>query len=73
VEPVAVEEPPIPAPLPRPASNAASADFVNYATNRMERAELAGLFFQGERDAERDARVTNATSQAACANWAKEH
>lgn len=44
-----------------------------YLAVRTQRAELAGLYFQGERDAERVARVTNSETQAACAAWAREH
>lgn len=37
---------------------------------RARRAELAGLQLNGERNAEREARVTNSASQSACAAWA---
>lgn len=36
---------------------------------RAVRAELAGLQLQGERDAERNARVENAAKQETCATW----
>lgn len=63
VAPEPVDEPALP---PLPASNAPS-----YLAVRTQRAELAGLYFQGVAGAERDARVTNAETQAACARWAK--
>lgn len=44
-----------------------------YLTRRTQRAELAGLFFQGERDAIREAYDTNAATQRVCAQWAREH
>ena len=40
---------------------------------RAQRAELAGLSLQAQRDAERDARVTNAQAQHVCADWARSH
>lgn len=47
-----------------------------YASNgdwaiRARRAELAGIQLEGERDAEREARLTNAGRQTVCANWAR--
>lgn len=63
VEPVAVDPPVLPE-LP-------AATAPDYLAARTRRAELAGLFFQGERDAERDARQLNARTQAACVDWAR--
>lgn len=44
-----------------------------YLRVRTQRAELAGLYFQGERDVWRDAYETNAATQRVCATWAREH
>lgn len=63
VEPVTVDEPILPA-LP-------DATAPSYLPVRTQRAELAGLFFQGQRDAEREARIANARTQAVCAAWAR--
>lgn len=65
VEPQAVDEPTLP---PLPASTAPG-----YLATRTQRAELAGLFFQGQRDAYEGAYNTNAASQRLCAAWAREH
>lgn len=43
-----------------------------YEHRRRERAELAGLFFQGQRDAYRAAWEMNADTQTRCATWARE-
>lgn len=61
--PAEVAEPTLP---PLPVANAP-----DYLVVRTKRAEAAGLFFQGQRDAERDARVTNAETQKVCSAWAK--
>lgn len=63
VEPMAVDPPVLPE-LPATTDPA-------YLAIRTQRAELAGLFFQGERDAEKDARIENAVTQAICASWAR--
>lgn len=64
VEPVAVDQEVLPE-LPNvPAWERATAP--QWAI-RARRAELAGLQLQGERNAERNARVTNAANQGACA------
>lgn len=75
VAPGTVAEPPMPPPLERPAGAFADhpADWYAYDDRRRERAELAGLFFQGERDAIAEAYETNAATQRACVAWAKEH
>lgn len=39
---------------------------------RARRAELAGLQLEGERNAERAARIANAADQRACAAWARD-
>lgn len=65
VAPQAVDEPALP---PLPASTAPG-----YLATRTQRAELAGLFFQGQRDAYAGAYNTNAASQRLCAAWAREH
>jgi hypothetical protein len=63
VEPMAVDPPVLPS-LPAPVDPA-------YLAVRTQRAELAGLHFQAERDEERLARVTNAGAQTVCATWAR--
>lgn len=63
VEPDAVDPPALPA-LP-PETDPA------YLATRTQRAELAGLHFQAERDEERETRVTNAAAQHVCAAWAR--
>lgn len=73
VEPGAVDEPPMPEALPRPAGNAPPEAFVSYATRRMERAELAGLFFQGERDAYKQAYDLTAEQLRQCVAFSQEH
>lgn len=67
VEPEPVDPEVLPA-LPEVA-DWARASAVQWAV-RAQRAERAGLQFQGERDSERNARVTNARSQNTCAAWA---
>lgn len=50
-------EPPMPEPLERPAGQPSArtwSDWVAYEARRRERAELAGLFWQGEADAFRN-------------------
>lgn len=64
VEPDAVTAPVLPS---LPASQTDPA----YLPIRTQRAELAGLYYQGQRDSERDARLTNARPQQVCANWAR--
>lgn len=75
MEPGAVDAPPLPDALERPAGTFIQhpAAWFAYSDNRRERAELAGLFLQGERDAYRVAWETNATPQRVCAQWAREH
>jgi hypothetical protein len=45
----------------------------DYLAVRTKRAELAGLFYQGQRDAEKAAREANAKPQLKCAEWSKLH
>lgn len=64
-EPVDVEVlPPAPA-----VTNWTVAPAADWAV-RARRAELAGLQLEGERNAERQARVANASTQRLCADWA---
>lgn len=75
VEPNPVEVPPIPEPIIRPAGEPTAANWAEwmaYVDRRRERAELAGLYYQGERDAEQNARVMNAETQTRCRDWARE-
>lgn len=70
-EPDPLAEPELPPLPPRPATDALSAALLSYYVVRTQRAEIAGLFFQNQRDEERDARETNAAAQAGCVAWAK--
>ena len=71
VEPEPLAEPELP-PLPaRPGANATAVQALPYYTIRTQRAEAAGLYFQGVVERERFARVTNADNQRACAAWAR--
>lgn len=45
----------------------------DYLAIRTKRAELAGLYYQGQRDVEKTAREKNAAPQLKCAEWAKTH
>lgn len=75
VEAAPVEPPPMPDAIERPAGtpNAQNYDvWLAYEHRRRERAELAGLFFQGERDSYRAAWEMNADTQTRCAEWARE-
>lgn len=65
VEPAQVEAPLLPE-LPATAAP-------EYLTRRTQRAELAGLFYQGQRNAIQEAYETNAATQRTCAAWAREH
>src|SRR5690606_40750508 len=54
VEVQPVEEPPMPEALPRPGGEPGAAnwaEWMTYVDRRRERAELAGLFYEGERNA----------------------
>lgn len=74
VEAAPVEEPPMPEPIERPAGQASAQSYpawLAYEARRRERAELAGLFYQGERDALRSAYEMNADTQSRCRDWAR--
>jgi len=74
VEPNPVDAPPMPDAIERPAGEPTAANWpawMAYVDRRRERAELAGLYYQGERNAEEDARVMNADTQTRCAEWAR--
>lgn len=45
--------------------------WMSYIDRRRERAELAGLFFQGERDAYQDAYEMTAEQMRQCNAWAR--
>lgn len=45
-------------------------DWMPYIVRRQERAELAGLFFQGERDAYEHANALNTEQLRQCNAWA---
>lgn len=65
VQPQHVDEPLMPA---LPAPNAPG-----YLVTRTQRAELAGLYYQGVAQAVTGAYNTNAATQAACVAWARLH
>ena len=74
VEAQPIEEPPMPEPIVRPAGQPTSSTWdawLAYEHRRRERAELAGLFFQGERDSYRTAWEMNAETQTQCQAWAR--
>lgn len=54
--------------MPAEVTNPKAAD---YWPIRAQRAEIAGLYYQGVADHERTARLTNARTQAVCAGWAQ--
>jgi len=75
VEAQPIEEPPMPAPIERPAGQPTASNWTQwlaYIDRRRERAELAGLFYQGERDSYRNAYELNAETQTQCMSWAKD-
>lgn len=43
----------------------------SWLATRTQRAELAGLYFQAQRDEERATRIANALHQRVCAEWAR--
>lgn len=69
-----VEEPPMPAAIERPAGQPSAANWdrwLTYEARRRERAELAGLYYQGERDSIRSALTINVEQMRQCQAWAK--
>ena len=75
LEPQPVEEPPMPEPIERPAGQPTATNWTQwfaYIDRRRVRAELAGRYFQGERDAIEHAYALNAETQTQCRNWARE-
>jgi hypothetical protein len=75
VEAQPVDEPPMPEPLERPSGEPNATNYpiwMGYFVRRAERAELAGLFFQGERDAYEDAYELTAEQMRQCNAWAAE-
>lgn len=64
----------MPEPIIRPAGEPNSAnwrDWLTYVDRRRERAELAGLFFQGERDVYEQAYGLTAEQMRQCNAWAE--
>lgn len=64
----------MPAPRERPAGQPTAQNYpewLAYEVTRRERAELAGLFYQGERDSYRTAWEMNAATQERCRDWAR--
>lgn len=65
----------MPEALERPAGEPNSTNYpiwMSYFVRRTERAELAGLFFQGERDAIKSANDMNAEQLRQCNAWARD-
>lgn len=74
VEAAPIEEPPIPEAIERPAGQPTAQSYpewLAYEARRRERAELYGLFFQGERNALLSAFEMNADTQTRCRDWAR--
>lgn len=72
--PQPVDEPPMPEALERPAGEPNAANWtmwLTYIDRRRERAELAGLYFQGERDALELANDLNSEQLTQCNAWAR--
>lgn len=76
VEAQPVEAPPIPPAIERPAGepNARNyPDWLAYATRRMERAELAGLYFQGQADSYSQAFHLTEEQLRQCVTFVRNH
>lgn len=74
VEPGEVQEPPMPDAIQRPAGQPSASNWdqwIAYEARRRERAELAGLFFQGERDQLDTAYGLTAEQLRQCNAWAR--
>lgn len=70
----AVDPPPMPEEIVRPAGEPTAQtwrDWMAYVDRRRERAELAGLFFQGKADAEENANNLNSEQLRQCNAWAR--
>lgn len=64
----------MPPTIERPAGQPSAQNYpawLAYEARRRERAELAGLFFEGERNALRSAWEMNADTQVQCQRWAQ--
>ena len=75
VAPDPVEEPPMPPEIERPAGQPTAQNWTSwmaYVDRRRERAELAGLYFQGERDSLSHANDLNTEQLRQCNTWARE-
>ena len=76
VDPDQIEEPPMPPPIERPAGEPTASTWqtwMAYVDRRRERAELAGLFFQGKSDANQHAYELTAEQMRQCNAWAVSH
>lgn len=76
VTPAEVIPPPMPETIVRPAgepSARAWVDWLRYEARRRERAELAGLHYQGERNAYRDAYGDTAAQLEECVTFSRAH
>lgn len=74
VAPAEVEVPPLPDPIERPAGAPSARTWdawLSYQLRRTERAELAGLFYQGERDAYRHAWELTDEQLRQCVAWSR--
>lgn len=75
VTPLLPEPPPIPDAMERPAGEPSArsyVDWLRYEHRRRERAELAGLHYQGERNAYRQAYDDTVTQLGECLTYARE-
>jgi hypothetical protein len=66
----------MPAAIERPAGQPSASNYVpwlTYESRRRERAELAGLFFEGERNGYREAWADLEAQHNECRAWAERH
>ena len=71
-----MEAPPIPPAIERPAGEPSArnwAEWMSYATRRMERAELAGLYFQGQADSYSQAYHLTEEQLRQCVTFVRAH
>lgn len=76
VEADPVEAPPLPPVIERPAGEPNTQNWpawMTYAVRRQERAELAGLYYQGVASSEQHANELNTEQLRQCNAWAAEH
>lgn len=74
VEAQPVEAPPMPPAIERPAGEPSArnwTEWLAWSIRRMERAELAGLHFQGQADSERQANALNSEQLRQCVTFVR--